>query len=181
MTPMDRLCAAARLWLATRGHEDAERGLAEAVRALDAQPVASAQSDECGAVDGVFGRGLGPVCTRPRRHSGGHEAVCPVTGRVVSGWPADVARPVSLDEQAHPMSDHKSSAGACRMWEIFNGHVRLYETGHRHSESWDSVDGRWVSGFGNWSDVDITDEDDERYDAWDAACQALRNQPPTGR
>lgn len=45
-----------------------------------------AEPAECGAVDEVFGPWLGPVCTKPKGHAGGHEAVDPVTGRDVSAW-----------------------------------------------------------------------------------------------
>jgi hypothetical protein len=50
------------------------------------EPEAPPPADECGAVDGVFGPGLGPVCTRPKGHDGNHMATCPATGREVSAW-----------------------------------------------------------------------------------------------
>lgn len=85
-----------------------------------------AEPAECGAVDEVFGPGLGPVCTKPKGHAGGHEAVDPVTGRDVSAWsdlpgeepPSDPLEPyrtkASPEQRAaclHPPDDRQPLSG----------------------------------------------------------------------
>ncbi|WP_437298617.1 hypothetical protein [Sorangium sp. So ce426] len=66
---------------------------------------------------------------------------------------------------------------SCRVWEIFGGHVRLYESGDvRH---WDEGVGKWAPGWGRWMDETRDWNADEKpCRAWRGAVEAYQTRPP---
>lgn len=70
------------------------------------------------------------------------------------------------------------ATGSLRVWELFGGKVRQYESGDaRH---WDEERSRWVEGWGDWSGVEMSAEDWARSEEADAAAEAYRSKPPGG-
>jgi hypothetical protein len=70
------------------------------------------------------------------------------------------------------------STGVCRVWQLFGGHVRLYENGA--VESWDAGARCWRDGWGTWGTSPIVRIDEVRHDEWRAAVGAYRAKPPAG-
>jgi hypothetical protein len=86
---------------------------------------------ECGAVDEVFGPGLGPVCTRSPHSDGMHQAVDHVTGRHVSSW---VDLPETPDPRWEPGAVWEHRGAVVRRLEL-----RVYVRGIAHLR----VQGTW--------------------------------------
>lgn len=67
-------------------------------------------------------------------------------------------------------------ATTIRVWELFGGQVRLFESGD--VQYWDPEMGRWQLGWGQWASVDMSDEDAARDAEHEAAVEAYRARPP---
>jgi hypothetical protein len=63
-----------------------------------------------------------------------------------------------------------TSTGASRVWELFDGHIRLFERGD--VMYWNAPDGRWHDGWGSWGTSPIVRIDEMRYEEWQAAAAA---------
>jgi hypothetical protein len=66
--------------------------------------------------------------------------------------------------------DASTSTSAYRVWELFDGHVRLFESGDMMY--WNAQDGRWHDGWGSWGSSPIVRIDEVRYEEWQVAVEA---------
>lgn len=69
-----------------------------------------------------------------------------------------------------------TSTGACRVWELFDGNVRLFENGD--AKHWDDNKGRWSPGWGSWGTSPIVRIDEVRYEEWQTAIEEYRSAAP---
>jgi hypothetical protein len=67
-------------------------------------------------------------------------------------------------------------AGTCRVWELFGGQVRLFESGD--VKHWDEDKGHWCPDWGSWGTSPLVRLDEVRWEEWQAVAEQYQLTSP---